>query len=106
MRELGCIGVEIGVQAIDDEILKKNKRGHLVESIVAGTELLRNFGFKITYYIMPALPGSSPKDLEMFQELFSDARFQPDQIKFLSNCGYCWQLIISLVEKGFISTLH
>ncbi len=101
MRELGCTRVEIGVQAIDDEILKKNKRGHLVESIVAGTELLRNFGFKITYHIMPALPGSSPKkDLEMFQELFSDARFQPDQIKFYPTVVTAGSLLYRWWKKG------
>ncbi|MFA7088256.1 MAG: radical SAM protein, partial [Patescibacteria group bacterium] len=33
MRDLGCTRVEIGVQVIDDEILKINKRGHGVKEI-------------------------------------------------------------------------
>ncbi|MCK4540149.1 tRNA uridine(34) 5-carboxymethylaminomethyl modification radical SAM/GNAT enzyme Elp3 [Candidatus Parcubacteria bacterium] len=83
MRELGCTRVEIGVQCLDDEILKLNKRGHGVKEIAEATSLLRQFGLKITYHIMPALPGStSAKDLKMFKTLFSDERFQPDQIKF------------------------
>jgi Histone acetyltransferase len=83
MRELGCTRVEIGVQAPDDEILKLNNRGHNVAEIARATKELRDFGFKITYHIMPALPGSTPKrDLEMYKMLFTDARFQPDQIKF------------------------
>ena len=83
MRTLGCTRVELGVQAIDDEILKINKRGHGVEAIARATALLRDFGFKITYHLMPGLPGSTPaKDLKMFKQLFSDERFQPDQIKF------------------------
>lgn len=83
MRELGCTRVEIGVQAVDDEILKKNKRGHGVLEIALASESLRDYGFKITYHLMPGLPGSNPeKDLEMFSQLFSDERFQPDQIKF------------------------
>ena len=83
MRELGCTRVEIGVQAIDDKILKLNKRGHGVDAIANATKLLKNFGFKVTYHIMPGLPGSSPaKDYNMFKRLFSDERFQPDQIKF------------------------
>ncbi|MFZ2310174.1 MAG: tRNA uridine(34) 5-carboxymethylaminomethyl modification radical SAM/GNAT enzyme Elp3, partial [Patescibacteria group bacterium] len=83
MRELGCTRVEIGVQAPDDEILKLNKRGHNVAEIARATAELRDFGFKVTYHIMPALPGSTPKrDLEMFKMLFTDERFQPDQIKF------------------------
>ena len=83
MREFGCTRVEMGVQALDDEILKLNKRGHGIKEIAEATKLLKEYGFKITYHIMPALPGATPaKDLKMFKMLFSDARFQPDQIKF------------------------
>jgi elongator complex protein 3 len=63
--------------------LEINKRGHGVLEIAQATALLRAFGFKITYHLMPGLPGSNPaKDLEMFKMIFSDERFQPDQIKF------------------------
>ncbi len=83
MRDLGCTRVEIGVQAIDDKILKLNKRGHDVKAIAEATKKLKQFGFKVTYHFMPALPGSNPKkDIKMFKELYSDERFQPDQIKF------------------------
>ncbi len=83
MREFGCTRVELGVQAIDDKILKLNKRGHGVLEIINATSLLRKFGFKITYHLMPGLPGSTPaKDLKMFKKLFTDKHFQPDQIKF------------------------
>ena len=83
MRELGCTRVEMGVQAPDDAILKLNNRGHNVAEISRATKELRDFGFKITYHIMPALPGSNPsKDLEMYKMLFTDDRFEPDQIKF------------------------
>jgi elongator complex protein 3 len=83
MRRLGCTRVEIGVQAIDDQILQLNQRGHGVAEIAAATASLRRYGFKITYHLMPALPGATPaKDLKLFKQLFSDERFQPDQIKF------------------------
>jgi elongator complex protein 3 len=83
MRELGCTRVELGVQATDDKILKLNKRGHGAKEISAATKLLKDFGFKITYHIMPGLPGSTAKkDLIMFKSLFKNEKFQPDQIKF------------------------
>jgi len=83
MRELGCTRVEMGVQVVDDDILKLNQRGHGIKEIAKATKQLKNFGFKVTYHIMPGLPGSTPsKDLKMFKQLFSDERFQPDQIKF------------------------
>uniref|UniRef100_A0A7C4M0E3 tRNA carboxymethyluridine synthase n=1 Tax=candidate division CPR3 bacterium TaxID=2268181 RepID=A0A7C4M0E3_UNCC3 len=81
-REMGCTRIEIGVQSIYDDILKKNKRGHGVKEIIEATKLMKDFGFKISYHMMPGLYGSSPKkDLEMFKELFSNSDFQPDQLK-------------------------
>ena len=83
MRALGATRVELGVQAIDDQILKLNKRGHGVQAVAEATKLLRDFGFKVTYHLMPGLPGSTAaKDLKMFKQLFIDERFQPDQLKF------------------------
>lgn len=83
MRQLGATRVEIGVQAVDDEILKKNKRGHGTEEIKKATKLLKDYGFKVTYHLMPGLPGATPKkDLELFKALFKDDNYQPDQIKF------------------------
>lgn len=83
MREFGCTRVEIGVQAVDDKILALNQRGHGVKEIIEATKLLKQFGFKVTYHIMPALPGSNAKkDFTMFEKLFSEDHFQPDQLKF------------------------
>lgn len=101
MRELGCTRVEIGVQVIDDKILTLNKRGHGVSEIVTATELLRKYGFKITYHLMPALPGATPaKDLSLFKKLFSDPRFQPDQIKFYPTVVTKGSLLYRWYLKG------
>jgi len=80
--KFGCTRVELGVQAIDDGIYKKNKRGHKVKEVVETTKRLRNAGFKIGYHIMPGLLGSNKKkDLEMFKKLFESEDFKPDQLK-------------------------
>lgn len=81
-RSLGCTRVELGIQSIFDEVLKKNKRGHFVQKTIEATRLLKDFGFKINYHIMPGLLGSDlKKDYQMFQELFSNQEFQPDMLK-------------------------
>ncbi len=101
MRELGCTRVEIGVQIIDDKILKLNKRGHGIAEIIQATKLLKNYGFKVTYHIMPGLPGSTPtKDFLMFKQLFSDQRFQPDQIKFYPTVVTKGSLLYRWWKKG------
>lgn len=83
LRDLGVTRVELGVQTIDEEILKIVNRGHKVKEIVEATRLLRDCGFKITYHVMPGLPGSNfDKDLEVLKKIFTDERFKPDNIKF------------------------
>lgn len=81
-RNLGCTRVELGVQSIFDDVLKINKRGHGIQETIEATKLLKNSGFKISYHIMPGLPGSTlKKDHEMFRELFRNPSFQPDMLK-------------------------
>ena len=101
MRELGCTRVEMGVQAVDDKILALNKRGHGVAEIAKATALLRKYGFKITYHLMPALPGSNPRlDLKLFAKLFNDERFQPDQIKFYPTVVTEGSLLYKWYKQG------
>lgn len=82
LRELGVTRVELGVQSIYDDVLKINNRGHNIEATILATKLLKDAGFKVSYQIMPNLPGSSfKKDIAMFKELFSNPDFKPDLLK-------------------------
>jgi len=81
-RKLGVTLVEIGVQSVFDDILKKNKTGLNTKMIAKATKLLKDSGFKVLYHLMPNLLGSSlKKDFECFKIVFSDERFKPDWIK-------------------------
>lgn len=82
LRELGVTRVELGVQALDDQILELTKRGHTVQDTVRATLLLKAAAFKTDYHILPGQPGATPeRDIEMFDQLFADDRFCPDMIK-------------------------
>ena len=82
LRELGCTRVQLGVQHLDEKILKTVKRNQTNKQVANATKLLKQAGFKIDYHLMPDLPTSTPKkDLKMFEKIFADERFRPDQIK-------------------------
>ncbi len=82
MRKLGCTHIQIGVQSLDQEVLNLVHRDDTIENIAHATKLIKSFGFKFTYHIMPGLPGSTPeKDIATMRQLFSDERFQPDMLK-------------------------
>ncbi len=61
LRALGATKVQIGIQSLDDRILRLNKRGHKVAKTEQALSLLRRFGFKIQAHWMPNLYGSDPE---------------------------------------------
>ena len=82
LRALGVTKVEIGVQHLDDAVLKLTKRDMKIERVKKATELLRNAGFKMVYHMMPNLPGSTPeRDISMFDDLWNSEDFHPDMLK-------------------------
>jgi elongator complex protein 3 len=80
--KLGATRAEIGVQNLNDKILAISKRGHGAAESIEAIRLLKNAGLKVGVHLMPNLPGATPKsDFEMFEKLFGDENFKPDQIK-------------------------
>jgi elongator complex protein 3 len=82
MLEFGATRVELGVQALDDDVYRTVKRGHTVADVAGATALLRDSGLKVYYHMMPGLPGMDPeKDFQHFKMMFEDERFRPDGLK-------------------------
>ncbi len=82
MLKLGATRVEVGVQSIFDDVLKKIERGHTVKETIEAFKILKNNGFKLNAHYMIGLPGSGrEKDIEGLKKLFSDENFRPDMLK-------------------------
>ncbi|HRX43926.1 MAG TPA: tRNA uridine(34) 5-carboxymethylaminomethyl modification radical SAM/GNAT enzyme Elp3 [Candidatus Dojkabacteria bacterium] len=80
-RKLGATKIQIGIQSLDDSILKLNMRGHRVKESKKAFELLRLAGFKIHAHWMPNLYGSNvKKDIKDYKRLWSK-EFRPDELK-------------------------
>ena len=82
LLRLGCTRVELGIQSVYDDALKKIDRGHAVADSIKSIKILKDLGFKLNFHYMPGLPGvDKQKDLEGMKELFSNPNFCPDMIK-------------------------
>lgn len=89
MRELGITMVELGVQTVLNDILKKSRRNHGTKETILATKLLKDAGFKVMYQMMPNLPGSNlKKDLQSFKEIFKNQNYKPDWLK-IYPCLVC-----------------
>lgn len=86
MLKMGTTRVEIGVQSTDNMILKKVCRGHTVNDVYEATQLLKDFGLKVCYHMMPGLTGISGKidmasEKSQFDNIFHNSNFKPDLLK-------------------------
>ena len=71
LRQMNCTRVQIGVQHLDYDILKKINRGCYYNDVKRAIYNLLNCGFKIEIHLMFDLPFSSPdKDKELINQLF------------------------------------
>jgi len=82
MLELGATRIEIGVQSLNNTVLKAVNRGHDINDIFESFYLAKNCGYKIVAHMMPGLPQSSlDQDINDFKKLFEDDRLKPDMLK-------------------------
>ncbi len=85
MLELGCTRVELGVQTIYPELLKKISRGHDMEEVKKAVKNLKNCGLKVCLHMMPGLTGlerlDMKKELRQMEEIFINEGYKPDELK-------------------------
>lgn len=59
LREYRVTDVELGIQSMDDGVLRSSGRGHTAEDTRAAASLLREEGFRFAGQMMIGLPGST-----------------------------------------------
>ncbi len=82
MLRLGCTRVELGVQTLYDDVLKKINRGHTLKETIESIKILKDLGFKLNFHFMIGLPlMNRERDIQAFRELFENENFRPDMMK-------------------------
>ena len=101
LRMYGCTRVQLGVQHVDDKILKKVNRGHGRKAVETSLQLLKDACFKVDVHLMPNLPGSdTTKDMAMFDAMLFDPLLQADQWKIYPCEVTPWTVIKDWFDKG------
>lgn len=59
LSEYGVKDVELGIQSMDDEVLKASKRGHTAEASERACRLVKKYGFRLVGQMMTGLPCST-----------------------------------------------
>ena len=86
LRSYGCTRLQLGVQTIYDDILKRIRRGHELKHSIEGIRKWKDAGGKVIIHLMPDLPGSTPQmDKDMWSYLVDTPHLQPDELKVYST---------------------
>lgn len=71
--------IELGVQSLDEEVLKKSCRGHGTEAVILSSGLIREYGLTLGIQTMIGLPGDNrEKDLVTARQV---AELSPDFVR-------------------------
>ncbi|HCY87692.1 MAG TPA: histone acetyltransferase [Desulfobacteraceae bacterium] len=95
---LGMTLVELGVQSMDDKVLKRAGRGHTRADTVAAVDLLREKGIDVGVQVMAGLPGdTSATALESCRAL---AAMKPDLARIYPVLVLAGSRLARWYEKG------
>ena len=59
LKEYGVDIIELGVQSLNEDVLKKSGRGHSVQDVIDASKLIKEYKFVLGHQIMPGLPGDT-----------------------------------------------
>ena len=100
-RNWGVTRIQLGVQHVDNNILKKINRGHTIEDVEKCMKILKDNCFKIDIHLMPDLPSSNAiSDRFMFDYIYERETVQPDQIKIYPCEVTPWTVIKKWHDTG------
>ena len=65
LKEYKVDTIELGVQSLDEEVLKRSARGHSEEHVRKASKLIHEYGFTLGHQVMLGLPGDTfEKDIK------------------------------------------
>jgi len=101
LRRFNCTRVQLGIQHIDNEVLRMNNRGETIEKTKKAIKLLKDNCYKIDGHLMLNLYGSNEeKDREMLNEILENEELQIDQLKIYPCAIVPFTKIKELYEEG------
>ncbi len=101
MLRLGCTRVELGVQTLHDDVLKKVNRGHTLQDTKDSVRILRDLGFKLNFHFMLGLPMMDrEKDIAALKELFDNPDYRPDMLKIYPCMVSSGTVLFNQMKRG------
>ncbi|WP_202711302.1 elongator complex protein 3 [Sporosalibacterium faouarense] len=79
LKENGVDSIELGVQSLDEEVLKKSYRGHNAGDVYTAVDLIKDNNFKLGLQMMVGLPGDNEE--KAVSTAIKIANLKPDFVR-------------------------
>lgn len=79
LEEYGVTDIELGVQSLNDNVLKLSERGHTVEQTLKAVSMIKNRKFGLVLQLMPGLPGDTDETIR--KTFKTAAELAPDGVR-------------------------
>lgn len=102
-KKYGMDIIELGIQSLDDEVLKLSNRGHTREDSENASRMIKEYGFVLGHQIMPGLPGSTrQKDIVSCHESIA---MRPDIVRIYPTLIIKDTELVHMYEEGSYNPL-
>lgn len=95
--------IELGIQSLDDEVLKLSNRGHNKRQSIEASHLIKECGFILGHQIMPGLPGSNRK--KDIKTCIESIEMKPDIVRIYPTLIIKDTELYDMYEKGLYKPL-
>jgi histone acetyltransferase (RNA polymerase elongator complex component) len=103
LKDYGVDTIELGVQSMSGEVLKKSARGHTPEDVVRASNMIRAFGFSLGLQMMIGLPGSN-RDTEV-ETAVRICALKPDFVRIYPSLVIKGTALETMYKKGLYRPL-
>jgi len=95
--------IELGVQSMDDEVLKLSQRGYTSQKVEESARLIKENGLELGIQLMPGLPGDTENKIIKTSEQI--CKIKPDFLRIYPTVVIKNTLLQKLYLKGEYTTL-
>ncbi|MDR1001881.1 MAG: radical SAM protein [Oscillospiraceae bacterium] len=79
LKNYGVTSIELGAQSMDDEVLRRNRRGHTAQDVVNASKLIKSHGFSLGLQMMTGLYCDTKE--KSIQTARAIAELMPDTVR-------------------------
>lgn len=97
-KKYGMDIIELGIQSLDDEVLKLSNRGHNRSHSENASKLIKEHGFTLGHQIMPGLPGST-KEKEI-KTCHDSIAMKPDMVRIYPTLTIKDTELVDMYKSG------